>query len=220
MSKSQIIKDIANGKSDVHTSLKRLKVLLINFNKPELLKWIDNEINGYPEDVNLPTYRITAGQIKGNFWVGHMHYQHSVIPITGLNLEDRKLFTSINIRESVGSIRDLLNSEKGTFSVPLPDISFPILQSSSNIISINLAYKEFGRSDLVDMLNIIDNKILDILLLLEKEFGNLDDLDIDIQDKTKNGILFIENQILQIIFDNSISIGDNNKIKDTDIKTD
>ena len=61
MAKSTIIKELANGKVDLHTSLKRTKVLLQEFDDKKLLEWVNYEIEGYPSDVELPKYRRIPG---------------------------------------------------------------------------------------------------------------------------------------------------------------
>ena len=64
----------------------------------------------------------------------------------------------------------------------------------------------------------IENKLLDLLLILEKEFGSLDELDIDITTKSEEEIKDINNRILVLIYnDNSVSMGDGNKIKESTI---
>ena len=72
----------------------------------------------------------------------------------------------------------------------------------------------------VNVLSVIENKLLDILMVLEKEFGSLDDLDIDISNKSETELQGVVKQISFIINDNSVTIGDGNKIKDLQIKTD
>lgn len=62
----------------------------------------------------------------------------------------------------------------------------------------------------------VDNKVLDILMLLEKEFGNLDDLDIDLSEKSEQEVKDIQKQIIVYIYnDNSISIGNDNQIEES-----
>ena len=60
---------------------------------------------------------------------------------------------------------------------------------------------------------------METLLYLEKEFGNLDDLDIDISTKSKEELTSIIKYIQINLYDNSITIGDNNKIKKSNITT-
>ena len=45
MAKSQIIKDLANGKVDTQTALKRTKVLLQDLENDDLLDWVNYEIS-------------------------------------------------------------------------------------------------------------------------------------------------------------------------------
>lgn len=74
-------------------------------------------------------------------------------------------------------------------------------------------------TDVNDIISKVKVNILDILLLIEKKFGNLYDLDIDISEtngKEPENII----QYIQVkLYDNSISIGDNNKIKKSNITT-
>ena len=64
----------------------------------------------------------------------------------------------------------------------------------------------------------IENRLLDVLILLEKEFGVLDDLDIDVESKSEDEKEGIVKQLQIIIFnDNSVTIGNGNKIKDSNI---
>lgn len=60
---------------------------------------------------------------------------------------------------------------------------------------------------------------MQFILTLEKEFGNLDELDIDISTKDTAELKEIVNYIQINLYDNSITIGDNNKIKHSDITT-
>lgn len=219
MPRSQIIKEIANGNIDVAVSLKRLKVLLSDFPKPEILAWINSELNGYSDEEDIPTYRIECGQVKGVFIIGSLKYENYPIPLTSLNFEERTLLEQREVRQSVGSIIAAIQPEKpDNICYPISDSAFPILKQSSNINSILSAYTAFDKAIFVGILTALDNKILDILLLLEKEFGVLDKLDIEPESKESEAITRIENKIIQIIYtDNSIQIGDKNKIEDTKI---
>ena len=59
---------------------------------------------------------------------------------------------------------------------------------------------------------------MDILAFLEKKFGILDELEIDVEAKTDEEVKDIINHIYYIIFnDYSVEIGDNNRIKDSKI---
>ena len=64
----------------------------------------------------------------------------------------------------------------------------------------------------------VESKLLDILCYLERQFGNLDELDIDKESKTEAELEEIVQHIYVLIYnDNSVSIGNNNRIKDSNI---
>ncbi len=83
---------------------------------------------------------------------------------------------------------------------------------------ITSATVNFNMPDVYNIFPKVENKLLDILRYLEKQFGNLDDLDIDLDSKSKDEVNEIKSHIYVIIYnDQSISIGDNNKIKNSTI---
>lgn len=92
--------------------------------------------------------------------------------------------------------------------------------SERMMVKLLSAVVEISQTQVKNVFSRVENTVLDVLLLLEKQFGNLDDLDIDLSSKNNEEIRDITNDIMVLIYnDNSISIGDNNKMKDTSIST-
>ena len=69
----------------------------------------------------------------------------------------------------------------------------------------------------MNIIPVVVNLLLETFLLLEKEFGVLDDLDIDWDSKTKDEQKVIVEKIIIIFQDNSVSVGDGNKIKNSTV---
>ena len=65
MAKSQIIKDLANGTVDLHTSLKRAKVIFQEIGSEDSSRWIRNELEGYKDKEDVPEYRKVRGSLVG-----------------------------------------------------------------------------------------------------------------------------------------------------------
>ena len=75
-----------------------------------------------------------------------------------------------------------------------------------------------GVQHIQNIFSVIENMLLDILLLLEKEFGSLDELDIDVSCKTAEELQSISKEMHVLIYnDYSVKVGDNNKIKESSI---
>lgn len=227
MAKSKIIKDLANGTVDTLTALKRAKVLLINLHDDKILSWVNNEIVGYSNDAPLPSYRQCSGMLIGSYIKGsfsrHIRYSNVSLPLGNMPEDKKDDLLKIEFRDGIDSLKELYESnknKKGELVKPLPADIFPLINKYNDdpymiILSANVI---FSAEAINNIFSVVENKLLDILIILEKEFGVLDELDIDTATLTNEQIKDIANEIRIIVYnDNSITIGDGNKIKDSTI---
>ncbi len=113
MAKSQIIKDFANNTVDLQTALKRVKVLLQEFDDEKLLEWVNYEIEGYPSDDKVPEYRRILGQpfcsyIKGSM-ANHLKYTNVPLSLGNMPEEHKKEFYYMYIKQGIETLKILLN---------------------------------------------------------------------------------------------------------------
>lgn len=227
MAKSMIIKDIANGAIDTTTALKRAKILFAALDGAELLNWVNYEISGYPTDANLPDYRIERGALKGTYFKGsiasHIKWNDVSIPLGKMPSDVIDEFLSVPFYDGVSALKQLVeNSDNGQLARTIPADLFPFIAKYNNDPYMNIVTARVVVSTycVTNMFSVIENRLLDALLLLEKEFGILDDLDIDTTIKSPEEIQSIAKRVYVIVYnDQSVHIGDGNKIKDTDITT-
>ena len=84
-----------------------------------------------------------------------------------------------------------------------------------NIISARVV---IGAQFVQNIFSVIENKLLDIFMILEKVFGNLDSLDIDVSGKSEEELHKISEKMVVVIYnDNRVTVGNGNKIKDSNI---
>lgn len=219
MAKSMIIKELANSEIDTVTALKRLKILLFNLDKTELNDWVNCELNGYKDIKTIPPYRRFRGSLIANFVIGNSVHlaKYTNTPITTANLPNniRDAIEEVVFYESIAAINSMKGQELGKI---IPPEFYGYLTKGTNISSIISARVNINNYAPVEVIAAVENRVLEILVLLEKEFGNLDDLDINYDLKTKQELQKVCDQIINIIYvDKSISIGDDNKIAKTDI---
>ena len=132
-----------------------------------------------------------------------------------------ELCTQVKLYDSLPALKTLIEGDK-EFGRQINSSHLPYIQQFSAISMTALlsAVVEISQTQVKNVFSRVENTVLDVLLLLEKQFGNLDDLDIDLSSKNNEEIRYITNDIMVLIYnDNSISIGDNNKMKDTSIST-
>ena len=227
MAKSKIIKDLANGEVDTITALKRAKVLASALDNAEISKWLDYEISGYPEDAVVPSYRKTHGSLMGSYFKGsmasHMTWTNVSLPLGKMPDETKEILLSVVFQEGVESLKKLAEKSQvaGTeISKSIPADFFPAIATYNNdpYMMITSARVVIGEHIISNIFSVIENKLLDMLMILEKEFGCLDELDIDTTVKSEEELKAINARILVLVYnDNSVSIGDGNKIKGTTI---
>lgn len=224
MAKSKIIKDLANGDVDTLTALKRAKVLLADFDNKEVKAWINNEITGYPADATLPDYRITSGTLFGSYYKGsmasHMTWNNVSIPLGKMPDDVQEALLSVSFPQGVDSLRQLSDNNSGQLGKVISADFFPYIASCNEdpFMMITSARVVIGHPFIHDILSSIENRLLDVLILLEKEFGSLDDMDLDFSQKTPDELNSISNQIIVIVYNDSrVTVGDGNRIKDSTI---
>lgn len=227
MAKSKIIKELANGAIDTMTALKRAKVLFSELGNKELINWVNYELTGYPTDVELPDYRAERGNIIGTYIVGtmrtHAKYTNVSIPLGKMPQEFQDDILCINLRDSVAALKQLSEKqalEKSELGKLVPADYYPIIAKYNNnpYMSIATAKVIIGTQCIANVLAMVENRLLDALILLEREFGNLDELDIDTSSKTADELKEIVKQICVLVYnDQSITIGNGNKINNTDV---
>jgi hypothetical protein len=86
----------------------------------EFEKWVNAELNGYDNSVQIPPYRNISCQLKG---LNHIRGEWQ--PIESEVLEKRESFSSCPIAMSIGEIEDLLEnrSNNGFLMVKLPQVT-------------------------------------------------------------------------------------------------
>ena len=227
MAKSRIIKELASRQVDISTVLLRTKVLLNDIGDQSLIDWINCELSGYPESRELPDYRVYQGIIKGSYLLnlrnGRQEQHTNVsIPLFQMPEDQKERLLSVYFYDGVDALKGMYNSsdsDNPLLEKPISADSFPYIEKHSGYSNMRI----LKASVLIDstlalrVLSIIENKLLDTLLLLEKEFGCLDELDIDTSSVNNYDKERIVEQINLIIFDKSVHIGNDNKIKNTDI---
>ena len=102
----------------------------------------------------------------------------------------------------------------------LPAEYYPYIAQANNDLGMIIvtASVELNMPKVLNIFPKVESKLLGILSYLEKQFGNLDNLDIDIESKSEEELNNIINHIHILIYnDKSVTLGNNNKIKDSNI---
>ena len=194
MVESQIIKELANGKVGMFTSLTRTKVLLQDIGDKLILDWIDNELEGYSDNAKLPEYRRIKGAMKCSFRLGRLKYSNIAVSIDRLPESIKDAFRVVEMRQSIEAIKEMTDPNGISFQIPA-DYFGVIAKANNPNMDIYEAEIQVSKIDIQGILSKVTNRLLDILIQLEKEFGCLDELDICVKSKSEDELREIKNNI-------------------------
>ena len=179
MTKSKLIRDIAEECISLESALLRLRVITYSLKNSELQKWIENELRGYKIDDEIPQYRkdisysIRYSGINRNFTVKSAPLSESFFTD-----EIKKFLRARQITNGIGTIERNLSFE---MSYDLIEFA-PIVYSASKCgIQCYRLEQVVNKASLENILNNVKIMLIDILLDLESKFGELDQLDIDVK---------------------------------------
>lgn len=196
MVKSQLIKDITINKISIEEGLQSLLLISSELNNEELMKWILGELNGYKDGDSLPEYRKNIGSqlqysgINGSYRVKNQILQKSFLP-----KELQKIIEETSIRTSIRGIEKIIDN-KDAVGLDLTFAAGYVFKTTGiQCLKISQVY---DRISLDEIIANVKNKLIIILLSLEKEFGKLDGLDINVETITNKQFENMEQNINKI----------------------
>lgn len=210
--RSKVIIDLINNEINIEQAIEALAFLLEDIKDKKIKKWLDNEINGYSNSKEIPSYRIIEANIKGDYIAGRIQCSNHDIPIKPERIKE---FTTIKLPQPISQIIQFSIAEKESDRHSLTIPMHPLIAQDISLINgeVISAYKELSIYAFTNLVSKIKTKLLSIFKELEKQYGNLDDYYIDLSDKKKEER--ITKSIITIINDKSTHIGDKNSIKDS-----
>lgn len=170
---------------------------------------------------------MVRGNLMGSYFKGsmasHMTWNHVSIPLGKMPDDLKDTLLTVYFREGVGALKELAEKYATTenrIGKPIDADFFPAIAhyNEDPYMMITSASVEIANQCIQNVFSNIENKLLDVLCFLEKGFGLLDDLDIDVCSKSEEEKEEIVKQLYVIVFnDNSVNIGNENRIKDSNI---
>ena len=113
MQRSKVIIELIKDEINVVQAMDILNILLQDINDKKIKSWLNNEINGYSKDEEVPDYRIVSANITGNYIVGNMYRglqcTNQPIPIKPELVEE---YTKIRVSCGLNEVYQMSLAEK------------------------------------------------------------------------------------------------------------
>lgn len=217
MAKSKIIKELANNSISLDVALSRLFIIASDIGNDELQQWAECELHGYGKH-KLPEYRYAKNTmfkysgINGNYKV-----TDAPLPLLEIMKTEDPTTFYLPIPDGISTIEGFANnpmhSEVGrdiTWAAGMVyEMSGIQCYSIKQLVPLNI---------FEGVLNTVKMLLMKIFIKLDKTYGCLDNLDIDTDSFPPEEVAATNTTINKYIYvDNSINIGDKNKIDSSEI---
>lgn len=204
MPKSQIIKDIVEERVGLEQALNRLYILAVDIKNEMLAGWAEKELHGYNTTDELPDYRkavsltfIYSG-INGSFQVTNQPLQLGFIKNDHLDKLEK-----IELYDSICTLSELASADRQ----PEKDVSIlagDVWESTNGQIQCFSIKQIIPKSIFQKACATVKHKMIQALMELEKNYGNLDKLGIDIAGKKMAQIAVDNAELNRTVFNINI----------------
>lgn len=208
----RIIEDLVSQDSNLENVLLMTQVLAFKLKNEKLKTWINNELNGYDNQDEIPQFRIVATQVKGDLFQGlgfggYQQLPNTVLPIEYLDDGEHNFLREHKFGARISQLQELSKSKDGLIAY-LPYSFLVLMTRKMSPWEVIKAWKVIPPSALTGILSTIKSSLINFLLELKEELG---DENIPPMDKKKEIDKIIDRNIGQIKAENvNISIGDKN----------
>ena len=122
------------------------------------------------------------------------------LPTMGMTDDMRQQINNHKITNGIPNILESIKiiDDGGQVGIPVPPELFGMFQKGTNI-SVLSAMFAIDKLHLTNIIDFTKTRMIEILTMLEKNFGCLDELDIDIRDYDSNEIAKLRKELMRII---------------------
>lgn len=193
-----MIKDVAENNISLENALLRLKVITFSLNNLQLQNWIENEIRGYAQDDIIPEYRKNIFYaIKHSGLSGKFKISSATLSETIFTDEEKNNIRTRYITEGIGTIE---KNKSMDCVYDLIEFAPMVLDASNSRIQCVQLEQFINQSTLEYVVSNLKLKLINLLLDLEQNFGNLDKLDIDVNHITSEELQLVNENIVNKIY--------------------
>lgn len=218
---NDIINELIDTDKSISSPLLKTKVLASRLQNEALLNWVSNELKGYDNTSQLPEYRKYQANITGTYINGSMQYNDQPVPTMGLKKEFEIVLRSMDFTQSISSLETLKGENKsGTLEHTFPAELTGLIQQNwrkmgNPYLQLINCKKSISVNAVVEILAFVRNNLLDFMLKIDSEFGNITEIE-ELKTKKEQITSIMNHTIINTSGDgNVVNTGEKAKISAT-----
>jgi len=165
---AEIQRECVAKEGDVSRLLRLCLQLSARLKHEPLKEWVLHELNGYPDDVALPDYRIARTRSRGFFADRFVGQATLDIPMKVLDEPLRTRFSEARLGQPIREYEELLNADTDdNLQMPWPqELAFFVGPKVSQIQCIRI-WQELPRAVLAGLVDTVKTRVLSMTLEIE-----------------------------------------------------
>jgi hypothetical protein len=169
-----IITFAVNGKLPLPDILRKCLILGHELKNERLKVWAKQELNGYDDATPVPDYRVLPAQAKGHF-IGPLYVQFPshLIPPLAMQERHRVWATKVYLRQALSAYEEVKKDPNGVLQFPWPSDMVAYYQDKlmQGGFICHSAWQEVSPNAILEMLDTVRNRTLDMALAIKDELG-------------------------------------------------
>lgn len=184
----------------------KLRLLAGLLGGESLEKWVDHESEGYPDDVEVPSYRVTPvvyiGDFSGSF--GRIMQNVTIPPFILKSVCNRDMNTCES-RQSIVAIDDLIktHAEKKFITIDASNLIALVGDKVYQNYSCYAALGQISVSEFVNIQHVVRNRVLSLTIEIEKSIPAAAEVSFSQSKRPEQATSNIVNQVAsQVVYGN------------------
>jgi hypothetical protein len=201
---------VVEGQSEIAPILLKLRLLAARLGSQPLADWVKHESEGYPEDVDVPDYRVLAvayhGTFSGPFGAGIKNAPLSPYLIEKFAGES---WTHFQMTQSIAAVDELLSNSKkgGTLQIEAANLILLLQGKVYEGYACNSVTGTISRASLAAIRHAVMNRVLELTIEIEKSVPEAADVTLVNTGNLSGNVAGVTTQIAQqIIYGNYTSV--------------
>jgi AbiTii len=174
----EIITLLSDQKGSLTDALLKTKVVMHKIGHKELAEWVNDELNGYPKDKDVPPYRIIPARPYAQLRDIAFVYNNQALPTGHLKPEERDHLTVNKMRESIAVLEGYSKHEGHLISPLPPEFHKRLSEPLTEGIWIDRAWIQTEPSQIVNTVVEVRSRLLDFALSLQDRLGDVEEADV------------------------------------------
>lgn len=174
----EIIELLSDKNGSLTDALLKTKVLMHRIGHKELAEWVNDELNGYPKDKPVPTYRIVHGRVVGHIQNMRMIYGSQPLPTGHLPEDMRKYLHEHEMRESINVLEQFTTDPDKHLTMALGPEFYGPLSEALEGAWVQKAWVQMAPTQIMHGLTEIRSRLLDFVLNLQEKIGDAEDSEV------------------------------------------